>query len=237
VTGVVAYGGSESAPASVTILGSGFKHATAVTFGGVAAAQFTVLGPNEISATPPAFSSRTACAPLPATGVYAGENASNDICQVQVRVTNRHGTSATGRILPPLEGAITLNALGDLVAPAGCGCEIAQAPTEYDYVPQPRITSVSTAAGPSSYASESGGTVITADGVGLNPLTILWADFGPASLESSMDTSYVYLTGTQMQIASPPEPVTSGPVKIPFSVKTLAGQSASVPVTYAGGGS
>ncbi len=78
---------------------------------------------------------RTACSPLPKTGVYAGENATNDICQVQVRVANASGTSATGHIRPPLEGAITLNPLGDLVPPRGCGCEIAPAPTEYRLPP------------------------------------------------------------------------------------------------------
>ena len=37
--------------------------------------------------------------------MYKGENASNDICQVQVVVTNAHGASAPSTILPPYEGA------------------------------------------------------------------------------------------------------------------------------------
>ena len=193
-----------------------------------------VNSPYRITATAPAYSPRTACAPLPATGVYRGKNATNDICQVQVRVSNPHGTSATGRIRPPDEGAVVVNSLGVLVAPPGCGCETMQAPTEFDYAPKPSITSVSTSAGAASLASEKGGTVLTIRGKGLDPLAIDWADFGNPALESSMDTNYVFLTGTEMQIVAPAQAVTVGPLEVPFSVKTMAGQSAPVTVTYAG---
>jgi Pro-kumamolisin, activation domain len=235
ITGVIPYGGSESAPGKVIILGSGFTGATAVTFGGVAASGVTVDSPYRIAVTPPAYSARTACSPLPSGGVYSGEDARNDICQVQVRVSNRHGSSAVGRILPPLEGAIVLDAMGVLVAPLGCGCETAPAPTEYDYAPAPSITSVSTTtADPGSLASEGGGTLITVTGQGFNPLTIEWADFGPPALESSMDTDFAYLSGTQMQIAAPGEPLSTEPVAVRFSVRSLAGQSPGSSVTYAG---
>jgi hypothetical protein len=235
ITGVIPYGGSESAPGKVIILGSGFTGATAVTFGGVAANGFTVNSAYRITVTPPAYSPRTACSPLPSGGVYAGEDARNDICQVQVRVSNSHDSSAVGHILPPLEGTIALNAMGVLVAPPGCGCETAPAPTEYDYAPTPSITSVSTATGdPGSLASETGGTLITVTGKGFNPMTIEWADLGPPALESSIDTDYAYLTGTEMQIAAPAEPLSLEPVVVPFSVRSLAGQSPQSSVTYAG---
>lgn len=233
VTAVIPFGGSESAPGTATVLGSGFSGATKVTFGGVPARDFTVDGPNRITATPPPFSASTACSPLPSTGVYEGENASNDICQVQVKVTNHNGTSATAHILPPLEGAIEVNNLGVLVAPAGCGCETQLAPTEYDYLPAPRVTSVSTSAGPGSWLNEDGTSVLTAHGVGFAPMDIDWADFGDPALESSIDVDYVYVTGTEMQIVAPPQAATTNPLVVPFSVKTLAGQSNAVPVTYA----
>jgi Pro-kumamolisin, activation domain/IPT/TIG domain len=235
VTGVVAYGGRENDPRPETILGSGFTGATAVTFGGVAARHFTVDSPYEISVTPPVYSSRTQCAPLPTTGVYAGENASNDICQVQVQVTNPDGMSATGSILPPLEGPIVVDSLGVLVPPRHCGCEIAPGPTEFDYVPTPTITSVSTSASdPQSLASERGTSVITVTGTGLNPLSIEWANFGSPVLESSQDLNFVYETGTQLQITALAEPITVEPASIPFSVRSLGGLSAQATVTYAG---
>jgi hypothetical protein len=233
VTGVVPYGGSGSAPDQVTILGSGFTGATSVTFGGVSATGWTVNSPYRITVTPPALTGGTACAPLPAGGVYSGETAANDICQVQVQVGNTNGDSALGQILPPDEGPVVTNTMGVLVAPAGCGCEIEQAPTEYDYVPVPTITSVSTTTAP-DLASENGGTVITVHGTGLDPLTIDWANFGPATQEFSQDTSFVFMTGTEMQIAAPAEPVSVDPLSVLFSVTTLAGQSSPVPVTYAG---
>jgi len=234
ITGVIPYGGSESAPGPVTILGSGFSAATSVTFGGVAATAFTVISPYRITATPPAYSAATSCSPLPPTGVWKGENAANDICQVQVRVAHAHGSSAIGHILAPDEGAVVVNSLGVLVAPPGCKCETAQAPTEYDYLPAPSITSVSTSSGPANLASEKGSTVITVNGSGFDPLTIDWADFGPPSLESSMDSDYVFVTGTEMQIVAPSKALTVGTRSVAFSVKTLAGQSTPMTVTYAG---
>ncbi len=235
LTGVIPYGGSESAPAKATILGSGFAGATGVSFGGVAATGFTVISPYEITATAPAYSAHTACSPLPSTGVYKGENATNDICQVQVRVTNVHGTSATGRILPPVEGPIALDPLGVLVAPPHCGCEIEPAPSEFDYAPVPSVTSVSTSvANPGSLASEAGTSVITVNGKGFNSLSIEWAEFGAPDLESSINTSFVFLTGTEIQITAPGEPLSTDPVRIPFSVRSLAGQSPEAFVTYAG---
>ena len=233
ITAVIPFGGSESAPSTATILGSGFSGATAVTFGGVPARSFTVDSPNQITVTPPRFSGRTACSPLPSTDVYRGENASNDICQVQVRVTSAYGTSATGHILPPLEGPIEVNNLGVLVAPTRCGCETQLASTEFDYLPAPRVSSVSTSAGPASWLNEDGTSVLTAHGVGFAPMDIDWADFGDPALASSMDVDYVYVTGTEMQIVAPPQSTTSNPLVAPFSVKTLAGQSNAVPVTYA----
>jgi hypothetical protein len=233
ITAVIPFGGFESAPGTATVLGSGFAGATRVTFGGVPARRFTVDSPNRITVMPPPLSRSTACSPLPSTGVYHGENATNDICQVQVKVSSPHGTSATGRILPPLEGPIEVDNLGVLVAPPGCGCETQLAPTEYDYLPAPRVTSVSTSGGPASWLNEDGTSVLTAHGVGFAPMDIDWADFGNPALESSMDVDYVYLTGTEMQIVAPPQTATTNPLVLPFSVKTLAGQSNAVPVRYA----
>ena len=204
------------------ILGSGFKGATKVTFGGVKATSFKVLSSYEIKATPPAYSSMTTCAPLPTTGVYAGENATNDICQVQVVVTGAHGSSATGHIRSPWEGAFSTNSLGDQVAPKHCGCEIAPAPTEYDYAPKPSISSAS------AHKRKDGKIVVTIKGKGFNTLSIEWVDFGPSDEGSSMDVNYLSTSGTKLRIFAPR---VKKKTKLPVSVRTLAGQSASVTVT------
>ena len=49
-----------------------------------------------------------------------------------------------------------------------------------------------------------------------------------------MNTNYVFLTGTEMQITAPRQALTVGQLSVPFSVKTPAGQSAPATVTYAG---
>ena len=234
LTGMSPSGGLETNPAAVTILGSGFTGATRITFGGVPASGFTVLGPNELSVTPPAYSSRTACAPLPSTGVFAGENAANDICQVQVRVASAAGTSATGAILPPPEGTFALTNLGTLVLPPGCNCEQGAGPTEYDYVPAPRVTSISTSGGPADLASEAGTTTVTATGAGFDPLAIDWADFGDPTQADSQDIDYAFVSGTELQVVAPPQAQTVGLQKVPFSVRTLGGQSNEVTALYAG---
>ncbi len=227
-------GGPQRDGSAVTILGSGFAHATAVTFGGVPATHVHIDDADRITVVPPPRTARTACAPLPHRGVYAHETADNDICQVSVSVHDAHGASAPTRIRTPLEGAQVQNALGDVVAPPSCRCEAAPAADEFDYLPAPRITSVSTDRGPVSLASEHGGTVITVRGVGLNPLDLDWADFGNPHLYSSVAVDYVFVSGTEMQIRAPARSLTAGVRSVPFSVRTLAGQSRPQTVRYAG---
>ena len=247
ITGMVPTGGSETAPAPVTILGADFDAATSVTFGGVKASSFKILGDSQIQVTPPAYSAATACSPLPSTGVYAGENATNDICQVQVAVHDAGAASAASAILPPVEGAAAFEQDGALIAPAGCGCEVYPTPSEYDYAPSPRITSVSTSEGPASLASETNETLVTLHGVGLNRFTFLYTDFGPSSEEASLNSgpapywqTPAYITGTEIQIQAPAlveegeEAPTAGPETMPVSVRTLAASSPASSVEYAG---
>jgi hypothetical protein len=232
VTSLSPTGGSQTTPGPVTIHGSDFTGATKVSFGGVAAASFHVLSDSDIQATPAPYSSSTACAPS-----AAGESPTTDVCQVQAVVTNAHGASATGQILLPYEGPVLPF---PSAPPAGCGCEKVPAPTEFDYVPNPTVTSISTSlAEPSSLASEHGGTLITITGKGLDPMTLDWADFGDPSLASSVDSEYSYLTGTELQILAPAtivegEAASVEPVGTQFSFKTLAGQSNSSEALYAG---
>lgn len=231
ITGLSPTGGREVAPTAVHILGSGFTGATAVTFGGVPASSFEVVSPYEIVAIPPAYSSATKCAPsLP------GETPTTDICQSQVQVTGPQGTSTTGQILAPLEGTLPpMDPMAVFALPPGCNCEQEPAPTEFDYIPAPKVMSVSTsAADPGSLASENGDTVITLTGKGFNLMDLDWVDFGDPSQAASQDFNETYVSGTEIQIVAPPQSLSTEPFTVPVSVKSLAGQSPGVPVTYAG---
>ena len=234
VGAIVPTGGAAGGGRPVTVLGSGFDRATAVSFGGVRARRMRIDGPDRITATPPPRSGQTVCAPLPRRGVYRHETAANDVCQAEVRVSDRRGASAPVRIRTPLEGVQVQDAEADLIAPSGCRCEVAPAAAEYDYLPVPRITSVSTSRGPASLASERGTTTITVHGSGLNPLDLEWADFGDPRLYSSVAVGYSFVSGTEMQIRAPSHALTADRAAVAFSVRTLAGQSAPRAMRYAG---
>ena len=121
---------------------------------------------------------------------------------MQVRVSNAAGTSAIGHILPPPEGTFALSNLGTLVLPPGCDCEQGAAPTEYDYVPAPRVSSISPSGGPASLASEAGTTVVTATGAGFDPLAIDWADFGDPQQADSQDINYAGTSATTLALSA-----------------------------------
>ncbi len=162
-----------------------------------------MLSDSEILVTPPPYSSHSTCAPLPGNGVYAGENATNDICQVQVVVHGAAGASATAPILAPFEGAPTFEQDGALQAPPGCGCEVYPAPTEFDYAPAPTITLGLDLRGRGSLASETGETLVTIHGSGLSRFTFDYAFFGKPGLEASVDREIAFQSGTEIQILAP----------------------------------
>jgi hypothetical protein len=204
------------------------------------------MSPFEIALTPPAYTPAASCAPLP----YSGENATNDICQVQVVVSNVNGSSAESTILPPYEGAFNLDNLGALVLPPGCGCEDEQQPTEFDYLPAPTITSVSTGTVstpvPAQLASEFGGAatnVVVLSGAGMNALTLSYLTLGSPASENSIFFA-IGATGTSITLVAPPllapgGTPTTGPFALPEGFSTAAGVFApgSTPaanIVYAG---
>jgi large repetitive protein len=230
VTSVRTGSGPEAGGNSVDIFGTGFKGSTAVSFGGVPAASFSVVSDYEIRATAPAYSpTGTTCAQ---DGSSFGETAVTDVCQTEVVVSNAQGPSAQSTILPLYEGSEIADALGQLSVPPGD--EAAPQPTEYDYLPTPTITSISTSAGPAEYASELGGSLVTLNGYGFNAVGLEWVAFGDPTQEVSQDFSIVSITGTQVQILAPPLPITSDATTLPVTVGTTAGVSAAVYADYAG---
>jgi large repetitive protein len=122
------------------------------------------------------------------------------------------------------------------VIPAPAGQEAAPASTEYDYVPTPTITSISTSGGAGSLASEEGGSVVTIEGKGFNLATLDWVNFGSPTQESSQQFfNLVSVTGTKIEILAPSfEDTTVGPAALPVTIQSVAGLSNSVNATYAG---
>ena len=94
VTSVRAYGGSEAGGNTVDIFGTGFNDSTisSVAFGGVDSGSFNVLSDFHIQARGAGV--HPAGCDQDGSSFGTGENATNDICQVQVVVTNAAGSSA-----------------------------------------------------------------------------------------------------------------------------------------------
>jgi Pro-kumamolisin, activation domain/PASTA domain/IPT/TIG domain/Divergent InlB B-repeat domain len=236
VTSVHTFAGLEAGGNTVDIYGAGFTGATDVSFGGVSAGagNFTVVHDWLIRTKVPAFQSGTTTCDQDGSSFGTGENASNDVCQTQVVVTNANGSSHTSTILPLYEGAFAV--ADDGVVPAPAGQEASPAATEYDYVPAPTITSISTAAGPGSLASEEGGSVVTIRGRGFNLATLDWVNFGdPTQAASQQFFNLVSVTGTKIEIQAPGlDALTVDPKTFAVSVQSVAGLSNSATATYAG---
>ena len=156
-------------------------------------------------------------------------------------VTNANGSSNTSTILPLYEGAFAFN--DHAVIPAPPGEEAAPASTEYDYLPGPTITSISTDNGPASLASEYGGTVVTIHGTGFNLAGLEGVDFGDPTQASSQNFfNLIEVTGTEIQIAAPPLAfdadgfplTTTDTTTIPVAIQSIAGLSSPTDATYAG---
>jgi hypothetical protein len=232
VTSVRTFVGPEAGGNSVDIFGSGFTGATAVTFGNVAATTYDVVNDTIIQATVPAISPTTVCA-QDGSFFHTGETSATDICQVQVVVVTPQGSSRQYPILPLYEGPISPNLLGVMAAPSGE--EVSPQPAEYDYLPAPTITSISTSRGPASLASEFGGTLVTLKGTGFNPIGLDFVTFGDPTQEFSQDPFIQSATGTEIQVFAPPAAqLTVGPAGMPVSVITAVATSPALFAEYAG---
>jgi hypothetical protein len=237
VSGVSAFGGPDGGGNTVHVYGSGFFDSGAaqvqsVTFGGVAGSNVTVVSPNELNVTVPAFDpSTTTCATT--------ADPSTDVCQVQVVVTNANGPSSTAPILVPYTGQIYEGTTGDTPPPVCVTdgtCEDVPATTEYDYLAPPTITSVTTteAGDPTTWASEQGTTIATIDGSGFDALGFLWTTVGSPTVAANQDLQTIAVSPTEVEMVIGGHAPTTNPATAPLSVVTLAGASTGAPITYAG---
>jgi hypothetical protein len=259
VTGLSPYGGLDTNPAGaagvVTVFGSGFVPGeTTVDFGGVAGTGVTVKAPYELTVVPPAFSALDTSSDegdsCPVDEAAAGQPLSptDDICQVNVTVTVNDQTSQASDILPPYAGPLAFNSFLGPILPNGCGCEVYPQPSEFDYVPTPTITGVSTQPDdPTSLAGEYGGATantVTVTGTGMDLLTFnyltLSLDTTPAGGPTADDELLpIQATGTSFTFLAPPilgpfNPPTVDSVPIPLGFANIGGSSAESTVTYAG---
>ncbi len=216
--------GGPASGGTVTLHGSGFTGASQVTFGSVPAPTFLVISDDEMTATAPAESAATRCA--------TPTDPTTDVCQVEVVVVGPGGSSTPSPILPPYQGKYAADANGYFPAPAGCDCETAAAATEYDYLANPVITSVTAQVGADGqqYIGAKSHSEVTVDGSGFDILGYLWTNVGTWTNASSSTGSAVS-PGPDLTSISPDQltfdaptapPGATLPLTLPLTVQTLA---------------
>ena len=236
VGGISAYGGPQAGGNTVTVFGSDFTTSgadaiTGVTVGGVAATSFSVTNESTMSVViPPYQSGTTTCA--------VDDDPAHDVCQAQVVVSNANGSSTPATIRPPYIGEDFTGLSGDVPLPdcvTDLSCEVAAAVSEYDYLPTPTITSVTTtsAGDATTWASENGTTIATVKGSGFDFLGLEYTNVGNPNLNVNQDYTLLDISPTQFQVVINPRNSSHTPVTASFTVQTLGGLSASWPIRYA----
>jgi hypothetical protein len=218
VAGTFPQAGVEAGGTAVTIYGSGFTNATAVTFGGVPAASFKVVNDDTITAVTPAYSSSSSTCE---NGGPSGESAATDVCQAAVQVTANGNSSATPAIPPEYSGSYP--------PPTAAG-EYAAA-DEYDYEPTPAISNITFVSAP-DIASEEGGTLVDMTGTGLGILGLEWINVGSYLDAGNEDYSLVSISSTNVEFALLTPGPTPAPVSVPVTVQTYGSPNSAPGVPF-----
>ncbi|MEU2913760.1 IPT/TIG domain-containing protein [Streptomyces massasporeus] len=223
VTGMAPTSGPTSGGTSVTLMGTGFTGATAVTFAGVPAASFTVVSATQIAAVTP---SGTAGAAVVTVTTPGGSSAPNTFFfyaapPVLNSVVPAQGSAAGGTVVK-LTGSSLLNASAVTFGSANATSFTVVSATQIDATAPP--------------GSGSSPITVTTPGGTSNPvafayiatpnLTALVPAIGPTSAGT-----VVTLTGTDLATASA---VTFGGTAVPFTVVSDTHITASVPAGPAG---
>ncbi|MGH9171963.1 MAG: IPT/TIG domain-containing protein [Acidimicrobiales bacterium] len=207
VDGTFPSAGVKAGGNSVTVYGSGFTaggtaDVESVTFGGVRA-RFTVENDNTIRALTPTEPSSAAC--------VAGDHPTTGVCQVQVQVTLKDGTSSA-------EAKIPLEFSGNLESATSIAGLYAAA-TEFDFEPTPHISKIRTVS-PRNAASESSSTEVVMSGTGLGDLGLEWVNVGSYLNSASVDYTPVRISSTSLTFYLPPAETTAAPLVMPVTVQT-----------------
>ncbi|MFJ2911882.1 IPT/TIG domain-containing protein [Streptomyces sp. NPDC087228] len=242
VTGVAPSSGPTSGGTSVTLTGTGFTGATAVTFAGFPAASFTVNSDTQITAVTPAGSAGAAVVTVTTPGgtsapdaffFYAAPPVLNSVAPAQ-------GPTAGG-VVVTLTGSNLLNAVAvrfgatnaasfavvsatqiTATAPPGTGSSPITVitsggtsnPVAFTYVATPTLTALVPSTGPTS-----AGTVVTLTGTNL--ATTSAVTFGGTAV------SFTVVSGTQITAVVPAGP--AGPATV--TVTTAGGTSPGLTYT------
>lgn len=219
ITSLAPTQGPETGGTTVTISGSGFTNATAVTFGGVPGGSFTVQNDSTITVTTPVHApgavdvvvdspygnsspgSFTFTPVTTITGVSPGSGPESG--GTSVTITGKCFTGATAVTfggVPATSFTVDSDTQITAIAPAGTGlvdvtvvgagtCGTGTAPGAYEYVAAPVIQSVTPGEGPTT-----GGTVVTITGTGFTGATSV--DFGGTAATSFTVDSDTQITAT-----------------------------------------
>jgi hypothetical protein len=184
-----------------------------VSVGGRLASNVTVVNDNLLTAyTPP---EDTASCLNQTKDIGPGQtsfNPSIDTCQVQVQVTTDGHTSPESSIEPEYQGPVADE------PPAGSSTESYPGRTELDYLPTPKIRSVTVETGT---ADEAGGSTAVITGSGLGELGLSWYDVGPYTSYFSANLEFESVSPTQLVVGLPGESPTSTPLSEPVTIQTL----------------
>lgn len=242
VTGVAPGSGPTSGGTSVTLTGTGFTGATAVTFAGVPATSFTVNSPTQISAVAPAGNAGAAVVTVTTP---AGTSASDAFffyaAPPALSSASPAQSPTAGGIVVTLTGSNLLNASAvrfgatnaasftvisatqiTTTAPPGTGSSPITVitpggtsnPIAFTYVATPTLTALVPTSGPTS-----AGTVVTLTGTNLATATAVTFD--------STAASFTVVSDTQITAVAPAGP--AGTVNV--TVTTAGGTSPQLTFT------
>uniref|UniRef100_UPI000A470A2F beta strand repeat-containing protein n=1 Tax=Nocardia shimofusensis TaxID=228596 RepID=UPI000A470A2F len=240
VSGISPDEGPETGGTTVTVTGSGFTGASAVSFGATPATSFTVVSDSQITATAPAGIGVQQVTVTTVGGTSNGAPFTYVVAPVLIALDPTSGPESGGTTVtltgvgftgatavsfggtPATSFTVVSDTEITATAPAGTGVEQVTVTTvggtsggvPFTYVAAPALTSLDPTAGP-----ETGGTTVTLTGTGFTGATAV--DFG------ATPATFMVVSDTQIAAIAP-----AGTGVQQVTVTTVGGTSGGVPYTY-----